>query len=888
MKSRILPGTVLSVILAVSAFADVQTNRWNAGSTDWSKPESYQENRTPAAGDVVIIPSGVTATVSVVSTEAANMDGSSFDVFSKLNRVLMQDATSAIVLDVAEGASVTNYCYFCGSGSSKGTIIKRGLGMIEFGATGWDTGYDLNLTVEEGALALPQVYPSDSSHICYLRKVTVNEGAMLITAEDVEHKTGLSNGATQIFELWGSGIVTNRYSSSRLNFRSSNPPRYCEFAGILGRGVRFSVGEKVYLMLTGTNSTVSPEIAAGATLGFKTFGMSGARSSMGTSGVIIRTNGGTILYLGEGETSDKSFSSWCSGDVDHTIDAGATGGLNLTGEIGCYVPNNLNEVRGMKRLVLTGSNTVPCVFRGTLPTWTIQSTNYNWHVTKKGTGTWRFADKAHTHAGGWTVEDGVLQFESLKQKGVACSLGTSTNLMENYGGIIDESKRVDWAFALGGATTSGKMEYVGTNDATCSTRPLELKGMGGTFASSSNAVMRFYGVTAAAGVNAALTLAGDATAVTNVIGSVSDGAGKVSVVKDGDGTWSLFGTNSFTGSLAVKKGTLLVSNPTNYTWFRFSVTQSCADPTTSNASRAQVTELGIWDGNGDRINGRLYPYTNYYSKAEGSLPEGMCAYWRSGSVSDTYNGTSVRPLEGIFDDGTVLVAGRNAYMSPKFTVSGKDVVMDPEKPSTWIPIVMHLTNGIGRAATFDLVSPTSNTDRNIKAFVMEGSLDGIHWDSLTNVTLESNSDGKWIFSRGSYTAGTARTHSGGAPLAGGPVNPALALANVESVSVAAGARLVSLGGTAPIKGLEVDANGAGTIENFAFAEKGEDDDCTLDVQNMPRGGGVLPGTYVNCTGLENVAGWSLKVGGTGTSKMHIVVEGGKIRIVPVGLIMTIR
>ena len=70
MKSRILPGTVLSVILAVSAFADVQTNRWNAGSTDWSKPESYQENRTPAAGDVVIIPSGVTATVSVVSTEA--------------------------------------------------------------------------------------------------------------------------------------------------------------------------------------------------------------------------------------------------------------------------------------------------------------------------------------------------------------------------------------------------------------------------------------------------------------------------------------------------------------------------------------------------------------------------------------------------------------------------------------------------------------------------------------------------------------------------------------------------------------------------------------------------------------------------------------------------
>ena len=46
--------------------------------------------------------------------------------------------------------------------------------------------------------------------------------------------------------------------------------------------------------------------------------------------------------------------------------------------------------------------------------------------------------------------------------------------------------------------------------------------------------------------------------------------------------------------------------------------------------------------------------------------------------------------------------------------------------------------------------------------------------------------------------------------------------------------------------------------------------------------------YENCTGLENVARWSLKVGGTENSKMHIVVEGGKIRIVPVGMIMTIR
>ena len=304
-----------------------------------------------------------------------------------------------------------------------------------------------------------------------------------------------------------------------------------------------------------------------------------------------------------------------------------------------------------------------------------------------------------------------------------------------------------------------------------------------------------------------------------------------------------------------------------------------------------MTEFGIWDGNGSRMNHYLYPYTNYYSKAygkaEGSLPEGMCAYWRPGNFNDTYSGNSVRPLEAIFDDGTPLVAGYNHYMSPKFSYGG-DVYMTPTNPATWMPIVMHLTNGVGRAATFDMISSSSNSERNPKSFIMEGSLDGIHWDSLTNVTLESNTSGKWIFSKGSYSVGKSGTHTGGAPLAGGPTSAEPALANVESVSVAAGARLVSLGGTAPIKGLKVDAQSAGTIENFAFAEKGDGNDCTLDVANITSAGGELPGTYVNCTGLENVARWSLKIGGVENSKMHIVVEDGKIRIVPIGLIMTIR
>ena len=146
---------LVAVSVAFCARADVLTNTWVSGSTDWNAEASYSDNRVPSAGDVVVIPSGVTATVSVVSTEAANTEGSSFDVFSKLGRVLLYDATSAVVLDIAEGASVTNGCWIVGK-DALGTIIKRGLGMIEFGARNYTYAYNLDIIVEEGALVLPQ------------------------------------------------------------------------------------------------------------------------------------------------------------------------------------------------------------------------------------------------------------------------------------------------------------------------------------------------------------------------------------------------------------------------------------------------------------------------------------------------------------------------------------------------------------------------------------------------------------------------------------------------------------------------------------------------------------------------------------------------------------
>ena len=111
----------------------------------------------------------------------------------------------------------------------------------------------------------------------------------------------------------------------------------------------------------------------------------------------------------------------------------------------------------------------------------------------------------------------------------------------------------------------------------------------------------------------------------------------------------------------------------------------------------------------------------------------------------------------------------------------------------------------------------------------------------------------------------------------------VALKNVESVSVAENARLVAVGPVAPLKGLSVDVGGAGTIDGFAFAGDG-----TLNVENLPDDGATLPGTYLNCTGFDNVAGWSLKVGGEDTKRYRIGYSDGVIQIRPVGTVLLFR
>ena len=847
ISCRIGAIAVSAMISFLSFAADTYT--WIPGSTDWNSSDSYEESAIPQAGDYVLIPSGKVATNKVVAGDAASL--ASFDVFSKLAAVKLDTNTSKIVLDIGEGVSLTNYCRItCDAGSRQGRIVKRGLGSLEFGVTNNASAYNCCLSVEEGLLALPQ---NITASAFYLGDVVV------------------SNGATLVASLAGAGDITNRYGSKRFGFNVPN--RTSTFSGRIRRGVMIfpsaTSTSGVVVNLTGVESdTASPVYVSDyATLGAAKFGPKGTVSSIGKISSLYWRGAGTFKYIGDGEDeTDRNFYTWTRTDAPITFDAGS-GPFKMTGILGCDA-DHASEAYGMIRLTLTGAGVATNVFAGTMPTWAYLGTNYNFHVTKKGTCVWRFADKAQTHAGAWTVENGTLQFESLGQRGVACSLGTSTNCLESYTGLIDESKRADWAFALGGASTAGTLEYVGTTNVCCTTRPILLKGKGGTLKGSSEKPLIFGGVSSATGENVALTLAGE-TAAMNEIWYVADGEGSTSLVKDGSGTWALCGTNDFSGTVTVKAGTLIVKNLSefNYDWFRFTIKERYETSTASDRQNVRAVELGIYDAENIRMNGGLTTYASYGSKPEGSLPAGMAGYGHPNMPAENTS----RPLSGLFEGGTSL-------WTQMGLPNGEPKIDDD---STWVSVIMHLTNTTARAKTFDVAQRGDAAPYRYKTFSLEGSLDGVHWDVLTNVTT-SAAVSKWTFANSAVTSDNAAVHTGGGLIAGGPEGTANALEGISSVSVAVGARLVAQG-AATVPGLTVDASGAGTIDGFAFADNG-----TLDVLNLPSDGGTLPGTYVNCTGFENIRNWTFTVGGETTKKYRMSVSGDSICIVPVGMRVIVK
>ena len=830
-----------------------------------------------AAGAAVELPAG-----------DAEVSDAEYVTVASLGSIKLVDKASRIIFNLDGDHSAQPLgCSITGAGM----IVKNGEGTLQFGAPhttimvsneGWHDYFTTNgIALNGGTLKFPQ--NAGAGHRC--GPVTMAEGTTLYTANDAE---------SIIESLNGYGLVTNTASSKQI-LRVGNSPNTTAksvFHGqIAGKFLSLRTDGFVELMNTGNTFGQDIQIVRNADNYVKTnrgitavmkLGKTGKPSSVGPSSAIQLRYGGTLRYLGEGEECDKRLFMFAVAKTPNTLDAGINGGIDWTGEF--YVTS---EADG--RFVLTGDNAKECVWSGpwihALPSWT-------WYIAKEGSGTWRLANNPRRlNHGAWAVRDGTLKFDSLAEKGEVCALGLSTNLCTDvHNQSLEKRVAVDYAILLGSSTNCPVLEYSGTATGVSTNRPLRLAGIGGVLANNSvTGTISLNGIAAEDEGAKKLTLAGTNT-TGNVAGNISDGAGTVSVEKTGSGVWRLEGNQTFSGTLDVKDGTLVVAEtPTQYSYeyYKFTVEQ-----TYKKDQYLWVRRIALYDKDGVRIGVNPTADEPVVDEMDGQwtvkwhfedeLQPGH-ARWSLPSKFIYYSGNT--PAHALSENETPL---RTAMFS----------TIKQTSPNFWASVVWRVPAGSKAATHVDIVQHV-NTDGNgrVGIFTLYGSGDGVAWNKLKSVDLTANDTaaGRWVSDGCTVTnnavrpgAGFALDRIGAHSYLPADVNYDI-LPNVSGVNVAAGATLKAEGNVT-LPAITVDCtNGNGTIDGFDFAETG-----TVNLVNLASDEAVsVPITFANLPdgALSRVnakKAWSVTVNGKASASRRVVFTESAVKVSPAGTVVLFR
>ena len=724
--------------------------------------------------------------------------------------------------------------------------------------------------------------PLVSMAMQYNELVTVGAGEVLDITENTTFAKGLA----------GEGTVRNSTATEyQLIFKGGTRVKPVVFNGKLEGKFAFVTYGEQHLAGTGSMVTGAPEGYQNGGFGLSSFNF--------FSGNLIDRTGLRLVYLGEqGETVAKNATLMNSGSGMFEIDAGAYGGLTFTG-IWQTHPN----VPWQRQLTLTGSNSVESVFAGQL----VRRVNansatggYSFHVIKDGTGVWKFcktdpASNTEPFSGAMTIKDGTLRFDSLAEKGVNCALGTALDLYEAKNGTGDDPASaqvpdaVPYAYQLGSATGDATLEYAGTADVKCSTRPLAINSKG-RLANDVACRFNFSDVYPNALGTNVLTLAGDNDASQNVVSGLDDrrtgAAGDLSIVKVGSGTWQISGANDIHGSVAVREGVLVLKN--RYTWYRVNVKATVGyNPDwrgSDTGLQVIVEELGLYAADGTRVNKNLKAVTTYPALGEGEVANGF-------ETSKWTPKEAVANIAYLCDD-TASAYKQWYYLADGWydtdgvKQTGSVIHWHPTQASAWYPIVMRLPDDAPTAVGYDISTSGAATTPSI--WSVDASMDGVNWTTIEPDYAITATKSGWQMAGRAHAAGGDDKHldADGNPDMKLFANAAVAdgfMSHVESYSVSDGAMLKILGDVT-IGKLVVDPDDAGVIEGGTLAANG-----TIVIESDEKLTGVttLPLDLSKVGGLENLPNWTVSVKGN-LKKWSVSVVDGKIVLTPPGMMLILR
>jgi len=370
--------------------------------------------------------------------------------------------------------------------------------------------------------------------------------------------------------------------------------------------------------------------------------------SGGTLGAIVNVAGNNVINGG------ITLSNGGGGDTDVFVEAGS---LSLTGNI--TAASNATTIRV---LILDGpgNGTISgVIFDGGQPM----------ALTKQGTGTW-LVTGANTYSSATTITAGDLQVNSIAPTGSAQPLGAGTG-----------------PITLGGATTSGTLEYTGAVAANLE-RPITVSGAGGgVVINSGGAVVTLSGGISTSGRT--LTLTGGAFDVTGQIA----GTGAGSNLNVTNASVVLGNTNAYNGATNVTNGSLLQNGVTN----------ALPSNTTLTLGEATFNTNGTYDLNGfDQTTGGL--------NSAGSGSQVVTNSGASGNNTLTFSGSGT--YAGTIKDGATattavatttgaaqVLAGANTYSGATTVGAGTLTVSGSLNGTTSVAVTGGTLGGTGTITT---------------------------------------------------------------------------------------------------------------------------------------------------------------------------------------------
>ncbi len=209
-------------------------------------------------------------------------------------------------------------------------------------------------------------------------------------------------------------------------------------------------GTGTWILSNNSNTFTGGVALQGGILSVATIGNSGSASALGTNssinfganvgGAAGAVGGGTLLYTGAGESSNKAINLFSSGSITATIDQSGTGALVLSGGI-----TGVGASGKTQTVTLQGNTSGAGTISGAINNPTAGGTL---GVIKTGTGTWTLSGSNNTYSGATTINGGTLN--------VTSSITTSSGVAINNGGTLTGTGSVPAiTLAAGGNLTPG-------------------------------------------------------------------------------------------------------------------------------------------------------------------------------------------------------------------------------------------------------------------------------------------------------------------------------------------------------------------------------------------------------------------------------------------------